>query len=307
MPRHAFSSATIRRAAPWAAAAALATAAALPAHALTIVGLTSTNALVQFDSAAPIDASMPSTITGLQAAGERILAIDLRPTTGLLYGVSSASKVYTLSMSGAASFVGALSQPLAGNAVGLDFNPVADLSGASSLRVISSSGQNFAFNVDTAATTVATPVAPSLSSVAYANNDRDPATGTALYYIDTGADRLRLATTAFNNPVITDVGPLGVDATGVSGFDIAGASAGYAAFTDADTGKSMLYRIDLATGAATGLGAFGIGGDAAVAPPLLGLTVSAVPEPSTYALMLAGFGAVALVARRRRAAQAPAR
>lgn len=288
---------SVRRVA--AAVCVLAGAAAAPAMALPVIGLTTTNALVSFDSMMPMQGSSLMNITGLQAANERILSIDLRPTTGMLYGISSASNVYSLSMTGAATYVGMLSAPLVGSSVGLDFNPAADLSGGASLRVVSSSGQNYAFNVNTGATTIATPISGNLSSVAYSNNDTDASTATSLYYIDTATDELKVATSAFNSPTITTVGSLGMDVNGVSGFDISGGSMAYAAFTDADTGKSGLYTIDLATGASTMVGAFGIGGNTAIAPPLLGLAVSPVPEPSTYALMFGGLLAVGAVARKR--------
>lgn len=288
---------SVRRVA--AAVCVLAGAAAAPAMALPVIGLTTTNALVSFDSMMPTQGSSLMNITGLQNANERILSIDLRPTTGMLYGVSSSSNVYSLSMTGAATYVGMLSAPLVGSSVGLDFNPAADLSGAASLRVVSSSGQNYAFNVSTGATTVATPISAGLSSVAYSNNDTDAGTATSLYYIDTATDELKVATTGFNNPTITTVGSLGMDVNGVSGFDISGGSMAYAAFTDADTGKSGLYTIDLATGATAMVGAFGIGGNTAIAPPLLGLAVSPVPEPSTYALMFGGLLAVGAIARKR--------
>ena len=274
-------------------------AVATPAHAETVVGLTTTNALLTFDSSTPTNASALSTITGLQGANERILSIDMRPTTGVIYGLSSANKVYSLLTSGAASFVGMLSAPLASDVLGIDFNPVADLAGLTSLRIVSSTGQNLAFNVNTGATALQSSIQPAFSSVAYANNDVNPATGTALYYVDAAADVLKLAGSNFANPTIATVGALGFNANGVNGFDISGTGTAFAAMTDADTGKSGLYTINLGTGAATLVGAFGIGGNTAIAPPLLGLTVAAVPEPETYALMLAGLLGVGYVARRR--------
>lgn len=283
------------------AAAALMFGAA--AHAEPIVGLTTTNALLSFDSATPTNGSTLANITGLQGVNERILSIDLRPTTGVLYGVSSDDKVYSLSRAGPATFVGGLGAVLASDVVGIDFNPVADLAGIASLRVVSSTGQNIAYNVGTGAGTAFTSIQASFAAVAYANNDINAATGTMLYYIDAASDTLKVASSNFNAPTITTVGSLGVNANGVAGFDIGASGFAFAALTDADTGKSGLYSISLATGAASFIGAFGIGGNTAISPPLLGLTMvtAPVPETSTYALMLAGLMGVGWIARRRSA------
>ena len=73
-----------------------------------------------------------------------------------------------------------------------------------------------------------------------------------------------------------------------------------ASFTRADTGKSSFYTIGLGTGAATLIGAFGYGGNTAIAAPLLDIAVTAVPEPGSYALFAAGLLALGFVVRRRR-------
>ncbi len=283
------------------AAAALMFGAA--AHAEPIVGLTTTNALLTFDSAMPTNGSTLANITGLQGANERILSIDVRPTTGVLYGVSSDDKVYSLSLTGQATFVGGLGATLASDVIGIDFNPAADLGTGASLRVVSSTGQNIAYNVGTGVGTVATPIQSSFAAVAYANNDIDPSTATALYYIDITNDTLQVAPGNFNAPTISPVRALGFNANGVAGFDIGASGTAFAALTDADTGRSGLYSISLTTGAASFVGAFGIGGSTAISPPLLGLTMitAPVPEPSTYALMLAGLMGVGWFARRRKA------
>ncbi|MBA2723921.1 MAG: DUF4394 domain-containing protein, partial [Methylibium sp.] len=134
-------------------AAVMATAlvAAVPAQAETLIGLTVTNRLVTFDSSNPMFGGPEIAITGL-IGDERLLGIDLRPKTGELFAVSNASNLYTLNAgTGAASFVAALSSPLAGNSFGFDFNPVPDnaAAGPNSLRIMSDAGQNLRVQVAT--------------------------------------------------------------------------------------------------------------------------------------------------------------
>ena len=68
-------------------------------HAEPIVGLTSDNRLVSFDSLSPGTIITAATITGLQA-GESLVGIDLRPRNGTIYGLgrtaSGAGSIYTL-------------------------------------------------------------------------------------------------------------------------------------------------------------------------------------------------------------------
>jgi hypothetical protein len=292
------------------AAATLSLLAAAPAHAVALLGLTTNNALSSFDSAAPANGSTLVGITGLEGTGQRIVGIDLRPTTGIVYGISSDSKLYTLNaVTGVASKVADLSMALSGTAFGIDFNPVADLAGAASLRITSDNGTNFAVNVNSgAAGTVAAQTALTFggasigaTAAAYSNNDVDPATGTTLYYLDTASDGL-YQTAAPAGGVLTKVGNLGLNASAVNGFDIGSfGNLAFAALSVEGASSTALYSINLATGAATSLGAFGIAGSIVGAPQLAGLTVSAIPEPQTYALMLAGLAAVGVVARRRTA------
>lgn len=292
-----------------AAAAALATfAATAPAQAETIFGLTTTNALVSFDSLTPTQSSATVNITGLAGSDERILGIDLRPATGLLFGLGSAGNLYTLNAStGSATFVAALmadpadaTSPfagLAGSSFGIDFNPTVDR-----LRITSNAGQNLRINPNTGLVTTDTGLngaTSSISASAYTNNDTNPATGTALYGIDGATDMLYTQAPP-NDGVQTAVGALGVNTSNVAGFDISGTTGiAYAALTDGDTSKSGLYTVNLTTGAATLVGAFGFGGATAYAPPLLDITVAAIPEPGSIALLAAGLIGVGFATRRR--------
>lgn len=288
------------------AAVSIGLASASAAQAENIVGLTTTNQLLSFDSAAPTFGNSLISITGL-AVNETLLGIDRRPTTfNTIYGISTLNRLYTVNQfTGSASFVAMLSSPLMGQAFGVDFNPVADAAGASSLRVVSNADQNLAINANTGVVTTQTPLNPGDPTIvgsAYTNNVAMPAS-TALYSIDSAADALFQQDTPPGGTQVP-IGPLGVDTTGLVGFDVSGATATpYASLTNGLTGESGLYTINLASGAATLVGLIGIGGNTAIAPALVGITVSPIPEPSTWALMVAGLIGVGVVARRRRKAE----
>ncbi len=280
-------------------AAVLAVAAALPAQAVGLVGLTTSNQLARFDSASPGMATLVS-ITGIDP-GDRFVGIDLRPSNNTIYGVTASSRVYSVNeLTGVASFVTALSAPVvdASLGYGIDFNPVADFSGGSSLRLVSSAGANFAINVGSGVVgNAANTIAPGFTAVAYSNSNpmgTMAPSSTALYYIDSVNDTLSVAGSAFNTPTLITVGSLGVDVLRANGFELTSDNAGFAALNvDGGLLTTGLYGIDLMTGQATLMGQFN--------GTLTGLTVSAVPEPGSWALM--GLGVVGLLVARRRLAQ----
>ncbi len=278
-------------------ATATLTLATAGAQAITLVGLTSAHELARIDTGNTA-AATTTAITGL-ASGDRLVGIDLRPKDGKIYGISLSNKLYTLDeMSGVATQVAVLATPVvqAGLGYGIDFNPVADFGTGASLRLVSSAGGNFAINATSGAVTTATAIASGTTAVAYTNSTAMPAAApasTALYYINSGSDMLLTASSGFNNPVITAVGPLGLDALKANGFEITNGM-GYAALNmDDGTLGTGIYSISLTSGGATLLGNYN--------GTLSGLTVSAVPEPQTVAMMLAGLMAVGALARRRSA------
>ncbi len=280
---------------------ALATAAILAcasSQAVTLIGLNSQNQISRIDTS-NIGAALNVDITGL-AAGDRLVGIDTRPKDGKVYGVSLSNQLYTVNeMTGAATLVAALSAPViqANLGYGIDFNPVADFGTGASLRLVSSAGSNFAINAATDVVgNAANTISAGFSGVAYTNATLMPAVApasTALYYIDSNNDTLAMASSAFNTPTITTVGALGVDVLKANGFEILGNGQAYAALNvDAGTSLAMgIYSINLGTGAATLVGTYN--------GTLSGLTVSAVPEPGTYAMMALGLVGLSFLRRRR--------
>jgi len=188
-------------------------------------------------------------ITGMQT-GETMLAIDYRPATGQLYGISSGSRVYVINPATAvarAINTTPFTPAIDGTAIGIDFNPTVDR-----IRLVSSNGQNLRINPETGLV-VATDLAingatgAKVSSVAYTDS-KAGSTTTTLYDIDAVTKKLYKQDPP-NDGKLVEVGTLGVDATEVTDFDISyDNKAAMAPITVG--GKQGLYLLDLPTGKA---------------------------------------------------------
>ncbi|GGH23803.1 DUF4394 domain-containing protein [Mucilaginibacter phyllosphaerae] len=217
---------------------------------LALYAVTQDNQLLSLNAKNAASLTKQTTITGLQV-GESILAIDFRPATGQLYGVSSSSRIYVINTEtavaraiGAAAFTPAIT----GAAVGFDFNPTVDR-----IRLVSLSGQNLRLNPETGTVAATDGVingaaGATITAAAYTQNTAGTST-TALFVIDIANDKLYKQDPP-NDGKLVEIGSLGFDAQQTGGFDISpDGSAALAVLTV--NNKSGLYNINLENGKAT--------------------------------------------------------
>lgn len=256
-----------------------------PAHAVTLYGVDEVNNLIRFDSSRPGVVQRSVAITGL--GGSSVLGLDFRVRDGLLYALTDNNRVYTVNYNtGAAKLLTPVS--LTGSNFAFDFNPT-----NTNLRIVSNDNSNYVLRFNPAPLTLVPGINvayaagttglgdPDIIAAGYTFNDNNPATGTTLFVLDSANDIL--ATQNAATGVLTAVGSLGVNIGARTSFDISGANNN--AFVQAG---NTLYRINLTTGLLSSIGN--------TDRTLFGLT-AAVPEPSTWAMMMIGFGAVGAAAR----------
>ncbi|HEY0003261.1 MAG TPA: DUF4394 domain-containing protein [Pyrinomonadaceae bacterium] len=237
------------------------------AQAVPMVGITISNKLVRFDSNAPGNIISMTDIFGLQV-GEQIQAIDFRPATGQLYGVGSSHRLYLINqLTGVATPVSPtpFNPPLNGTFFDADFNPLTDR-----LRVVSDADQNLRLDPETgtaildqnlafASNDVNAGLNPEIVGLAYSPTTSGNPSTTA-YAIDWIRDVLVIQGGPNGTPdngQLNTRGALGFDTTAYVGFDIApGSGTAYASLTLQNDTVSRLFTLNLATGAATQVGAF---------------------------------------------------
>ncbi len=245
--------------------------------------LTDANTLVSFNPAAPA-VGTPIPVTGL-TAGETLVGIDVRPANGLLYGfgvnaATDTATLYNISvLTGVATIVGtldlgAIGVDLPASGYGFDFNPVVDRIRVTTDGVETGIGLNFRINPNNGllAGLDVPIVGAEISGVAYTNDETNVAFNggvTTLYTLDSLSDQLMIqgGPGGPNGGIQIPVGPVGVDFSTVSGFDIppgvdtlvanSGVPSGSGlALLTVGGGTTQLYSIDLVTGAGTLIGDF---------------------------------------------------
>lgn len=232
-------------------------------------GIDVNNKLIAFNTSSPKHIISSQVIIGLQAPGEMVLGLTIRPLNGVMYVLGSSSRIYTLDPENATVAVIGAGLPfnplLQGTEFGFDFNPTVDR-----IRIVSNVGQNLRANPDTGAVAFTdTPLSyapndvnagkiPRVSAAAYTNSFVPPTT-TVLYDIDP-VNNVLATQNPPNNGTLNTVGSLFSKKVKINplyvGFDIQPPqNMAYLSLVVDDA--SELYTVDLATGAATRIGVIG--------------------------------------------------
>lgn len=263
----------------WGGLASLAGCAMVPGSAPraqpeTLQVLTEKLELLTIQSNQPTKVLQRVRLSGL-AAGDMLVGIDYRVAKGMLYTLGRSGRLYTVdTASGALKPVGNPAVALQGDAVGVDFNPVADR-----VRVITSSGQNVRLHPDTGALAATDPAPayaptdkragtkPEVVAAAYTYNKRDDKLTTNFaidrnggYLVTMGSAEGVQPVVSFNTGQLFTVGSLGLAEMTDASMDIADLSgAAYAAVRLKSHATTRLYAVDLQTGKGRFIGTIGDG------------------------------------------------
>ena len=242
------------------------------------------NQLIGLNAGQPQKVLSSRPLAGLQPQ-ERVLGIDYRVARGQLFALGSSGHLYRIDTTTAtATAVGApVGVVLRGNEFGIDFNPTVDR-----VRVVSDTGLNLRLHPDTGAVVDSDPKADGLQidgALAFDAKDINAGKPVALvaagYTYNKQDEKIttNFAIDARQGLLVTQgtregaapavspnigrlftVGALGAGSFERASFDISDVSnAAYAAVTAAGAHASVLYRVNLDTGAATRIGTIGGG------------------------------------------------
>jgi hypothetical protein len=212
--------------------------------------------LLAFDSADPGTLQRSIQLHDIPAA-ETLSALDVRPATGELYGLTvegTSMRLYRISTtSGVAERIGSAFTITAPTSVGMDFNPTNDR-----LRVVTDADQNLSVDPNTAVPTAQTalnPPNPAVAGAAYSNNFPG-ATVTTLFVLDAASSGLYTLTPPATG-TMTLIGSTATTVAPDAGFDIVDTQ-GFAA-EKLGGNPTRFYTVNLSSGVMTLLGAVGDG------------------------------------------------
>jgi len=225
------------------------------AFAAPAIGLVGDKTLVMFDT------DKPAVTKTMEVGGvDKLLGIDFRPGTKTVVGVTADHRIVTIDLDdGNATEVAKMDKMLdmTDAPVVVDFNPMADR-----LRFMTGT-TNHRVHPDTGAVTVDGTLAfeegdmhkgetPNVVAASYINSIGKPEK-TAMYNIDATIGAL-IQQTKPNDGTLKAIGKLGIKAMPATyAFDIQGTDGGQN--TAYLVASKILYTVDLATGAATEVGA----------------------------------------------------
>lgn len=227
---------------------------------LSAYALNDRNELLQFDPARPERIIARTRVMGLPAR-ERLVGIEIRPSTGELYAVGAASRLYRLDpRSGRATALGsgAFTPLLDGRVFGLDVNPNTD-----ELHTVSDTGQHLRLDLDTGVVLGVDPVlryvyhdagagrVPALDGAAFTAADVP-----MLYLLDSARDALVHA----SGRELFTIATLSTPIEPLVGFEIGPQGIPYAVLRAADgIAGAVLATIDVRTGRLAVIGRIGQG------------------------------------------------
>jgi len=254
----------------------------LSSSAVVLTGVTVDNQLVTFDTAAPGTFLSSTPISGLVDPLGSIVNLTFHVGNGKYYGLDNSANFYEVSSDGTATLLNDTFAPT-GFSGGLTYDTFTD-----NLIFGSIDAENF--------TLTAAGTATQNANFAYALGDTnegaipaifalgfDPITGEA-FFLDSETDTLSFSVDPGLSELFT-VGSLGIDVTSFGAL-VVDEDGNLFASLSTDALNSGLYSIDKVTGEATLIGNLPAG-----------VSALAIPEPTTA--LLAAFGSLALLRRRR--------
>lgn len=192
-----------------------------------LIGLSPNNELVSLMSGPPVVDMGVVPITGLRQE-EFVLAIDTRPMTGELFGITNQDAIYVINKTtGAATMISQspLSPVPDGDYVAFDFSPQQDV-----IRLITNTGQNLRISPVTGAVIgIDTPINSfSLGFNSSAYTTSQSGVPSSLYALDPGTGGLYRSTNP-NSGAVAYIGLTGFTFEGDGGLEITSTNTAFAA------------------------------------------------------------------------------